>query len=92
MDTHSPSIGGIVRANYSHLPPELEPFLVSPLYKSAPPTAGTWVAGQKIWATPLALPNRTAWLPELPGDVVGWVCVRSGTPGLWKGIAARETR
>ena len=88
MDSR-PSIADTVRANYSHLPPELEPFVVSPLYKTAPAVAGTWVAGQKVWATPAALPNHTAWLPELPGGVVAWVCVRTGTPGVWKEISTR---
>ena len=87
MDSR-PNTGNIIRATYSHLPNELEPYVVSPLYKSAPPHSGAWVAGQRVWATPAAAVNRTMWLPELPSGVVGWVCVRTGTPGVWKVIGA----
>ena len=83
-----PNIGRTIRSNYSHLPPELEPYVVSPVYKTAPPTSGAWVAGQKVWATPAAA-NATAWQPNLLNDVVAWVCVRSGTPGTWKAVRAQ---
>ena len=89
-----PNRGNIIRGNYSHLPAELEPFVVSPLYKQRPPAVGYWVAGQKVWATPNALPDHSGWQPELPttqhgapiGWVVGWVCVHGGAPGTWKAI------
>jgi hypothetical protein len=43
-------------------------------------------AGQKVWASPLPLPNRSGWEPALSGGVAGWVCSVGGTPGVWRGI------
>ena len=45
--------GRIIRADYTRLPPELEPYQAGPLHMSAPPTKGTWRAGQRVLAHPL---------------------------------------
>lgn len=39
----------------------------------APPTTGYWTTTEKVW-------NKT---PKL-NTPIGWVCVSSGTPGVWK--------
>lgn len=80
-----PDLGSEIRVGYTALPPELQPFQVNPLHMSAPPTRGTWRVGQKVWARPNPLPNHSGWAP-LEGGVAGWVCVESGTPGVWHGI------
>jgi hypothetical protein len=46
---------------------------VKTIYDTAPPTAGTWQAGDKVWHT----------VPT-PGGCIGWVCVLGGSPGTWK--------
>jgi hypothetical protein len=47
------------------------------LRRTAPPTTGTWAAGTEIRnSAPSA------------GAVPGWICVTSGTPGVWKAQAA----
>jgi hypothetical protein len=43
------------------------------IYDTAPPTDGTWHAGDKVW--------NSAPLPE---GHIGWVCVAGGSPGTWK--------
>ena len=44
---------------------------------AAAPTAGTYAVGDIVWNT-----NPT------PTGYVGWVCVRDGTPGIWKAFGA----
>ena len=46
---------------------------VKTIYDTASPTAGSWEAGDKVWHS-----------APLPGGNIGWVCVRSGSPGDWK--------
>ena len=43
---------------------------------TAPPTVGTWTAGQFI----------SNWTPAA-GGTPGWVCTTAGTPGTWKAMA-----
>ena len=43
------------------------------IHDTAPPTAGSWQVGDKVW--------HSAPSPE--GNI-GWVCVAAGTPGTWK--------
>jgi hypothetical protein len=43
------------------------------IYDTAPPTAGTWQAGDKVWHSAPA-----------PDGHIGWVCVLGGSPGTWK--------
>jgi len=60
-------------------PSEIKPFVdVDRLGKTgAPPTAGSWLRGDKLWDwTPSALTTP------------GWVCTTSGTPGTWVSMAA----
>lgn len=41
----------------------------------AAPTTGTWVISNKVYnSNPIA------------GGYIGWVCITSGTPGVWKGF------
>jgi hypothetical protein len=47
---------------------------------NAPPIAGTWKRGDRVW-------NQ---LPS-PGGFEGWICVASGTPGVWKGYGLIES-
>jgi hypothetical protein len=42
-------------------------------YDRQTPTAGTWSQGDIVWNTE---PQR--------GSVLGWVCVRAGSPGTWR--------
>ena len=46
---------------------------VKTIHDTAPPTAGSWQQGDKVWHS----------APE-PDGCVGWVCVVGGTPGAWK--------
>jgi hypothetical protein len=46
---------------------------VKTIYDTAPPSAGTWQVGEKVWHSAPA-----------PGGNIGWVCVAAGTPGVWK--------
>ena len=46
---------------------------VKTVYDTAPPTAGTWQAGDKVWHS-----------APTPGGHIGWVCVPGGSPGNWK--------
>ena len=46
---------------------------VKTIYDTAPPTAGTWQQGDKVWHSAPA-----------PDGCVGWVCVAGGSPGTWK--------
>ena len=46
---------------------------VKTVYDTAPPEAGTWQVGDKVWHS----------APEPDGNV-GWVCVAAGSPGTWK--------
>ncbi len=46
---------------------------VKTIHDTAPPTTGTWQAGDKVWHS----------APEADGNV-GWVCVLGGSPGTWK--------
>ena len=46
------------------------------VYGTAAPTTGVWSRGDKCW-------NRTA----SASATAGWVCVSSGTPGVWKPLA-----
>ena len=48
---------------------------VKTIYDTAPPRAGTWQTGDKVW--------NSAPSPE---GHVGWVCVVGGSPGVWKGF------
>lgn len=41
---------------------------------TAPPTTGTYKAGKIILNS-----------APTPGGYIGWVCVKAGTPGLFKG-------
>jgi hypothetical protein len=43
------------------------------IHDTAPPTAGTWRAGDKVWHS-----------DPSPGGNIGWVCVAGGSPGDWK--------
>jgi hypothetical protein len=43
------------------------------IHDSAPPTAGAWQVGDKVWHS----------TPSPEGNI-GWVCVAAGTPGIWK--------
>jgi hypothetical protein len=43
------------------------------IHDTAPPTNGTWQAGDKVWHS----------APAADGNV-GWVCVLGGSPGTWK--------
>ena len=63
-------IGGAIEVNKteSSFIPNLKT-----VYDTAPPTAGTWQVGDKVWHS----------TPEPDGNV-GWVCVAAGTPGTWK--------
>ena len=63
-------IAGLVRVNRSE-----SSFIpnVKTVYDTAPPTAGTWQVGDKVWHS----------APEPEGNV-GWVCVQAGSPGSWK--------
>ena len=85
-----PDVNGTVRSSYAELPPELQPYQRPEPSMPAPPTRGTWRAGQRVWATAAALRNRSGWEGGLPSQVAGWVCVESGTPGHWRGIAVKE--
>jgi hypothetical protein len=63
-------IAGAVRANTidsSYIPH------VKTVYDTAPPRAGSWRAGDKVWHSAPA-----------PDGNIGWVCVRGGSPGNWK--------
>ena len=44
---------------------------------AAVPTAGVYAVGDIVWNTNAA-----------PTGYVGWVCVRDGTPGIWKAFGA----
>jgi hypothetical protein len=46
-------------------------------YLTAMPTAGTWSRGDIVWNSE----------PE-SGSVLGWVCVKSGSPGTWKSFVS----
>jgi pectate lyase-like protein len=48
---------------------------VKTIYDTAPPAAGTWQAGDKVWNS-----------APSPDGHVGWVCVLGGSPGTWKGF------
>ena len=64
------SISGSVDANKSdssYIPN------VKTIHDTAPPTSGTWQAGDKVWHS----------APAADGNV-GWVCVLGGSPGTWK--------
>jgi hypothetical protein len=63
-------ISGLLRANTvdSSYIPH-----VKTVYDTSPPTAGSWQAGDKVWHS----------APSPDGNI-GWVCVRGGSPGLWK--------
>ena len=61
------------------------------LHRSVPPTRGTWRAGQKVWARPEPVPDRSGWEKRLTAGVAGWACVESGTPGVWRGMAMVES-
>ena len=63
-------IAGSVRANKSES--SFIPNLKT-VYDTAPPVAGSWEVGDKVWHS----------APEPDGNV-GWVCVRAGSPGTWK--------
>ena len=43
---------------------------------SAPPVAGTWAVGAKVWNSAPAT-----------GQPLGWVCTAPGTPGTWRPMA-----
>ena len=45
-------------------------------YLDSPPTAGNWSKGDITWNT-----------DPRAGSVLGWVCVKSGSPGAWKSFA-----
>ena len=46
---------------------------VKTIHDNAPPREGTWQVGDKVWhSAPLA------------DGHIGWVCVESGSPGIWK--------
>jgi len=49
-------------------------------YGTAPPAAGTWGLGDKIWNT-----------STVAGTFIGWVCVSPGSPGIWKGFGVIES-
>jgi hypothetical protein len=46
---------------------------VKTIYDTAPPTKGTWQAGDKVWHS-----------APSPDGHIGWVCVLGGSPGTWK--------
>lgn len=48
-------------------------------YRSAAPTTGKWLRGAIIWND-----SPSASLP------MGWMCVQSGTPGIWKAMGNLE--
>jgi Pectate lyase superfamily protein len=43
------------------------------VYDTAPPRAGSWRVGDKVWHSSPA-----------PDGCIGWVCVETGWPGVWK--------
>jgi hypothetical protein len=62
------------------LPPQLQPYQVGRVERSAPPTQGLWRAGSVVW-------NREAWAGVNSSVPSGWVCVTPGRPGLWRALA-----
>ena len=44
-------------------------------YRSAYPTKGQWNKGDRVFNTDFTVSND-----------IGWVCVKSGTPGVWKSL------
>jgi hypothetical protein len=46
---------------------------VKTIHDTAPPTKGTWQAGDKVWHS-----------APSPDGHIGWVCVLGGSPGSWK--------
>lgn len=46
---------------------------VKTIHDTAPPSAGAWRVGDKVW--------HSAPAPE---GHIGWVCVQGGSPGTWK--------
>ncbi len=48
-------------------------------YRSSAPISGTWELGDKVYNT---APGSASY--------IGWVCITSGSPGLWKGFGLIE--
>ena len=46
---------------------------------NSPPNSGDWVAGNKFYNS-----------NPKPGEFIGWICVESGSPGVWKGFGLIE--
>ena len=46
---------------------------IKTIYDTTPPASGTWHVGDKVWHSAPA-----------PDGNVGWVCVKDGSPGIWK--------
>ena len=54
-----PDVNGTVRSGYAELPPELQPYQRPEPSMAAPPTRGTWRAGQRVWG--VWAPLRAGW-------------------------------
>ncbi|WP_024529665.1 phage tail fiber domain-containing protein [Serratia fonticola] len=64
------------------------PSAVSIEYGISAPTSGRYLRGSIVYNT---LPSAGGLPGGLPGGYLGWVCIGSGTPGVWKGFGGIET-
>ena len=60
------------------LPAQLQPFQVGRVEVVAPPREGAWRGGDVVW-------NRLARGSD-GAQPPGWLCVRGGSPGVWKNV------
>lgn len=66
------------------LPEQLRPYQVGRVEGTRPPQSGVWQVGQVVHNR---LP-RVAMLGEAESPPLGWMCVKSGQPGLWVNISS----
>ena len=67
----------------AQLPEQMRPFQTNQVWGNAPPTTGNWQRGTLIRKRE---PKDSVAATTAGGELFGWYCVGSGTPGSWQPV------
>lgn len=67
----------------AQLPEQMRPFQTNQVWGNAPPTTGNWQRGTLIRKRE---PKGSVAATTAGGELFGWYCVGSGTPGSWQPV------